>query len=278
MAKIPIPWNRFAPRWSAKHHAQDALAMALASALAYEKSSVVKARLHGEWGFASAKTVSVRKGGDIDTHAFIADDGQHILIAFRGSASKANWIANFQAVTDPGPFKKTRVHEGFQDTLFPGVLGLTKLLQERRSSSQAIWITGHSLGGALAALFAGMLRENGIDVAGLYTFGAPRAGNRHFARELNAALEQSNHFRYANEHDLVPHVPPEPLFDHAGNRRLLRADKPVSGSRSLWIRFKKSFVEWWNEVTDGDLVVKDAHLLDTDIGYIARLRKAAEGS
>ena len=54
---------------------------------------------------------------------------------------------------------------------------------------------GHSLGGALAKLAAIELRRACPDRTALdiscYTFGAPRTGNRAFAREYNVAVEDT---------------------------------------------------------------------------------------
>ena len=45
-----------------------------------------------------------------------------VVVVFRGSDSKEDWFANFQASQDPGPLGGTRAHEGFQDALFPAVI------------------------------------------------------------------------------------------------------------------------------------------------------------
>ena len=54
---------------------------------------------------------------------------------------------------------------------------------------------GHSLGGALAKLAAIELRRAHPDRSALdiscYTFGAPRTGNHAFARDYNAAVEDT---------------------------------------------------------------------------------------
>ena len=44
-----------------------------------------------------------------------------------------DWFANFQAVRDPGPLVKTKAHEGFQDALFPAVVGLTHAIDRFRT-------------------------------------------------------------------------------------------------------------------------------------------------
>jgi triacylglycerol lipase len=99
--------------------------LALACKLAYEKKKSVINRIAEEWGFPNVSHVSVKKGKDIDTQCFVMSSDKHIIVVFRGSESLNDWFANFQTVYDPGPLKNTRVHEGFQDALFPAVISIT---------------------------------------------------------------------------------------------------------------------------------------------------------
>ena len=75
--------------------------------------------------------------------------------------------------------------------------------------SYQIWVTGHSLGGAIASLASAWLafyniapRKNII----LYTFGMPRVGNYRYARQHDQLV--NNSWRVVNYDDLVPHLPP----------------------------------------------------------------------
>jgi hypothetical protein len=53
-------------------------------------------------------------------------DADNIVVVFRGSDSKEDWFANFQASQDTGPLKGTDAHEGFQDALYSAVIVLTR--------------------------------------------------------------------------------------------------------------------------------------------------------
>jgi len=114
--------------------------------------------------------IEIVKKPDIDTQCYVMSNADNIVVVFRGSNSLEDWFANFQAVYDPGPLNNTKAHEGFQDSLFPAVIGITNLLDNVFSKNNKIWITGHSLGGALSSLYAGMLIENKYRVYGIYTF------------------------------------------------------------------------------------------------------------
>jgi alpha-beta hydrolase superfamily lysophospholipase len=63
---------------------------------------------------------------------------------------------------------------------------------------EPLFLTGHSLGGALATLAASRWPARAC-----YTFGAPRVGDGAFARTLRAPL-----YRVVNGQDVVPRVPP----------------------------------------------------------------------
>ncbi len=73
---------------------------------------------------------------------------------------------------------------------------LTRL--KAANPARTIWLTGHSLGGALATLAAARL----ADVTGLYTFGSPLVGDRQFAERC-----PDRAYRVVNNNDIVPHVP-----------------------------------------------------------------------
>jgi hypothetical protein len=94
---------------------------------------------------------------------------------------------------------------------------------------EALYITGHSLGGAMAALMAVMLRherkyrDNGKNIVDLlravYTFGQPMIGDDSFAKacEKDPFLREKV-IRYIYDSDVVPHLPPRTTgpFRHFG--------------------------------------------------------------
>jgi hypothetical protein len=66
--------------------------------------------------------------------------------------------------------------------------------------------TGHSLGGALAALAAGSLRSQGTTVD-LYTYGQPKVGLEGLAEYLSKT-DMGNTYRVTHKNDPVPKLPP----------------------------------------------------------------------
>ena len=289
----------FEPRWNtAGYDARDALSFAVLSSLAYASEKKATAVLTNDFGFDTVLCFDKRLGKDIDTQGFVAANDEHLIVAFRGSETKAaDWLANVQTVTDPGPFPKTKVHEGFQDALFPVMLQVGYVLRHMGTGGKKVWVVGHSLGGALASLFAAMLLEDmstlgaahalGDDhrFAGLYTFAAPRVGDRAFDRAFAARQKALGvlAYRVVNDGDAVPHVPPEPWFSHAGTRVLLKDGEVLRGdgaatekqrSRDGWKGMRRAIAEFFMETVNPFYIGK-VHVLDGRQGYIEALRKAS---
>ena len=82
-------------------------------------------------------------------------------------------------------------------------------------SDYDFFITGHSLGGALASICALDLVLSGITTPEkimLYTMGQPRVGDSEYAKAFDKYVPQS--YRIVHSDDLVVHIPPEWLFGY----------------------------------------------------------------
>jgi triacylglycerol lipase len=187
-----------------------------------------------KWAKVSGFTGALDFFYNHDTQGFVAESGDAIVVAFRGTEPNRpmDWFVDFRATCDPWDHKDAgKVHSGFYNAL-RNVWGVTlpngEVLPRRlvNRGSKTIWITGHSLGGALAELCAAQaLFVSRIPVQGVYTFGQPRVGTKDFADAVNAKLG-SGIFRFVNDRDIVPRVPlfsmgfchygSQRFFDHAG--------------------------------------------------------------
>lgn len=263
-----------APIQRKSYSEQNALSFALACDLAYQNQSTVKTTI-SQWGFSCLDVISRVKGSDIDTQCYLMTDENNIVVAFRGSDSKMDWLANVQTTQDPGPLNNTRAHEGFQDALYPVVIALTRHLNEANQTPKRIWITGHSLGGALCSLYAGMLIENGISVYGIYTFASPRPGSAAFEKQLNAAVS-GPHYRVVNDGDIVPHVPPEPFFSHPGKRIILKNTRKER-TKGSWFKQRVNALKNFVKMTGHKFDIANNHRLSADAeSYIPKLIRDLE--
>lgn len=128
-----------------------------------------------------------------------------------------------------------RVHSGFHsevNELWP------KLEQLLKENQRTLWFAGHSLGGAMAAVCAVRCKISSIpsNPAAIFTYGAPRVGNRSYASVLKI-----KHYRWVNNNDIVPRVPPRWLgYRHMGQEIYLDRRGKISSLRS-WFRVRDRF-------------------------------------
>lgn len=114
------------------------------------------------------------------------------------------------------------VHAGFLHA-FEEVSPQLDALVAEKAPEQRLWLTGHSLGGALATLAAAHLGNEAVQ--GLYTFGSPRVGDARFV----AGLTEPTHLRFVHRDDIVPSLPPAvgpDSYVHAGTLVTLAANEP----------------------------------------------------
>ena len=165
-------------------------------------------------GFKLLGTVNVA-----ETQAFVCRreaakaEPPYVVVAYRGTEKKvSDWLTDLRAV--PTVFGEARVHTGFLQALkvatdFEGKTALerVKAILEGAEAKDAnnrplpLFITGHSLGGALALMTA---RELDADAScACYTYGAPRVANYEYFKTMKTPV-----YRVVNSVDIVPRVPP----------------------------------------------------------------------
>ncbi|WKY07624.1 hypothetical protein Q1695_007243 [Nippostrongylus brasiliensis] len=142
-----------------------------------------------------------------------------IVISFRGTDNflqlikeSDNTLFKSQDAWIAGGKVSTYFNKAFMSLWNGGMKDDFNTLRSKYPSYQ-VWVTGHSLGGAMATLAASYIVAAKLVPASdvqLVTFGQPRTGNKDFAAAHDAqALAGS--FRVTHSRDVVPHVPPKEL-------------------------------------------------------------------
>jgi triacylglycerol lipase len=199
-------WN-FEPSAQAES-AVNAVALCNASLLTYSPQQDVR-RFFAKWGFEEP---IILRGSS--TQGFVARRGDIVIAAFRGTepVNADDWLSNVnyhQRTVDRVP---GLLHSGFTNDLaeVDGQM-ITAVKQLAQGERTRLFLTGHSLGGALAVLAAALLHfREGQRIAGVFTYGQPRLGDSAFSTAFDQALGAVT-LRYVNDLDVVPHVPPTRL-------------------------------------------------------------------
>lgn len=160
-----------------------------------------------------------------DTRGVIAHKDGATIVAFAGTDPLLlpNWISDFHVDLLHGD-----VHGGFKDAAAAVWDSVKDVLAPANSP---VFITGHSLGAALAVLTADRAHsELNLANAQVYLYGCPRVGRREFADGYNATFGATT-YRLVHGHDIVPTVPP-PDFRHVG-RFLFCASGDMFDDRKL---------------------------------------------
>jgi hypothetical protein len=186
----------------------EALLCAEAARLAYkrfESSANAVRDIETALGYADFEQVEFFDQQGIQAFAAASAARATTLVAFRGTTRALDDI-----LTDFKTWPKNwctggKVHAGFCDAFEQHRAKLSSWLAAHPGKCL---ITGHSLGGALAALAASVFKP-----ARLITYGAPRVGDNAFSATLAGVATE----RYVNCCDIIARVPPQFLgYRHGG--------------------------------------------------------------
>lgn len=187
--------------------AQQAHLMSVCSNLAYYNPTYSTKRFK-EIGFNS-KLIS--KHG---SEAYVLSNSHDIIIAFRGTQPTHFNDIEHALDIELVPFYTGHVHAGFLDS----VDNLWDLIiddVQNLTPTQRLWCTGHSLGGAMALLFAVQLHQHPELplTRSVFTFGCPRVGDRSFVNMISPI--GITHYRFVNNVDIVTQLPCSPYKHYA---------------------------------------------------------------
>ena len=198
--------------------------------LAYAEENVARPIFEAA-GFTEVKYFSAES-----TQCYVVGNERFVITAFRGTESRQregqrgyqDIIADLKAdadirLVDSGQGGK--VHRGFKDALDEVWKDLVAYLRSIHTGNRSLWVTGHSLGAALATLAA----DRYGNVQGLYTFGSPRVGDADFKTDFLV-----NAYRFVNNNDIVTRVPPEGFYHHVGELKYIDNSGDIHDNTSRW--------------------------------------------
>jgi hypothetical protein len=219
---------------------------------AYSDAETV-AMIMARMGLVDNRCLMVEQNVDamfICSSAFVvqSQDGRVVVVCYRGTqpANFVNWLTDADVNPEPvsyafpGGEQTVAMHGGFyrnvRATRYAVVTALQRALDGRPVTSgdghtehpmEALYVTGHSLGAAMAAIMTIMLRtepayaELAVRLQATYTYGQPMVGDPGLAAACEAdEFLSSRVIRYVFNRDVVPQVPPSFAgpFTHFGQQ------------------------------------------------------------
>ncbi len=251
---VPAEGYRYFEHWrqhpfqpqSRGHSAVNAWWLAELAMLADDEQPAVENALSNVEPFTLDGQLRLEWIDDGSTQGFMLEAGAFVLLAVRGT--------EFYRPSDVGksPLKIMRVArdlkvdarlilappEDQEDGDFKVEKGFYNEFKRIRTQlenflfapGKPVWLTGHSLGGAITTLAA---FQYGLDkISGLYTFGSPCVGDQDFADAFDRKGLNRVSFRYVNGNDLVAKGLPFwrdrlgfPKYQHVGIVRTLPSSR-----------------------------------------------------
>lgn len=253
---------------------QNCVTLAWASEYSYLPEPEARIKFQAEFGM-NAKLVSVD-----NTQAYILTNDDHIVVAFRGTEGPTtidglkDWLltdaVNLLIVPEGrlgtdliAAGVGARFHQGFVNAIaeiWDPVYVAVKA--EMDAAERPLWLTGHSLGGALALLAGWLFVRKMIPVHQIYTYGGPMIGNAAAVKAIDKEFT-GKIFRCVNVPDPVPRLPTMSLivnqYGHCEQEILLGAKDSVENAAAYFQVFAKRAVDGvinatlvedlWKEVT-----------------------------
>lgn len=218
--KVGEPYFKYFDHAVDRWNQVNAYTMARLSELAYENGDEVRERLsaYEEDSFSDLQFYDLK---ETDTQFFILTRADDIIIAFRGTSNFNDWKSNikFKKVSF-GDFGKGKVHKGFYNAFVQSWPFIKEAIDAAAGQNRKIWLTGHSLGGAIATLAMAALKnclsdspDRACVIGGLYTYGQPKVGDLAFQSQFKGLLHRCVRVVFCN--DPVPLLP-FPKYYHVG--------------------------------------------------------------
>ena len=205
-----------------------------AATLVYAEIEFVTEKFKLNAGLPEVKLFEVNS-----TQCFVASNDKFAIAAFRGSEARlreddadprhiiADWMTDLDFLPETWD-QGGMVHRGFKKALQDVWPDLEDYISNLQNNNRKIWMTGHSLGAALATLAA----DRYGNVQGLYTYGSPRVGDQDFKEDFNV-----NAYRFVNNSDIVTKVPPANMYCHVGELKYIDSGGIIHDNTNRWAKW-----------------------------------------
>jgi hypothetical protein len=185
---------------------------------------------------------------DLQVGITLSEHNKRICVVFRGSESKTDWYYDLSIM-------KCRlrddiwVHSGFFKQLFEGGVYRDILTEVQRLVAEhpdyRVYVTGHSLGAALASLCGYELANDIENDVTVVSFASPRVGNW----KWKAAFEgrpNLHHYRVTTQRDVVTAFPYFRYYHVGENIRLSDKAVKVFGANAARSWYEETFLSCWS--------------------------------
>jgi len=192
-----------------QYHVETAALMADLSALVYPAPG----EYEGDWEERCRETlkdrydVSLRVVADDVNLAIVVEFPDWRAIVIRGTDQQEDWGETNLKYRWKLKTPFGNIHRGFWASTQALNEGLFRSATGKWASYRPTWITGHSMGGAVATLLPHILDKSKCGVKGVYTFGQPRVGGWRFREKHNKKFGEIT-YRHYSYGDPIPHTPP----------------------------------------------------------------------
>lgn len=203
-------------------------------------------------------TVTLVENALTDTQAYFCTKGTDAVLVFRGTEKDHDDILTDVKIwrMDSDNGSGVKIHAGFFKA-YKSIAETINVLVNMHPFYN-LYLTGHSLGGALAAIaMYEFTKIPGFSnrFIKLVTFGQPRTGNSRFANKLDSyrrghRMDGFSYVRYVNRADVVPRVPLALRFTHGGHLKFINENGVIIDNPPYRLIWWIGFKNWLYRFTD----------------------------
>ncbi len=182
-------------------------------------------------GFLSVHGVSRNSA-----QAALVEHDTYLTLVFRGTDEAKDWLDNLNAFSEQALFGA--FHRGFLHSVLDLWGDLFRLYSDLNAKKpRALFLTGHSLGGAMATVASSILIHQDEAFTSTYTFGQPRVVTRDTSRIYNIEAQRKT-FRFQNNNDIVTRAPARMMgYSHVGTFLYITKEKEIHQDPGRWLQF-----------------------------------------